>query len=507
MAYRLSVFSNVGLDEALLKLVIDEHSAAALPRLDKLWTYYRNPLKPVGRGNPHSHSSPDSPTSRESSGWYTLGQEVGLPQRVTGRGSSPTDDDRQRTRREVVIENDIGWRIQTMIDLMFGKPVKIASIAKNEETKATIERTLDSVWEHSGGIALLQDAALLAHVFGHVDLMVSVDEQALKDAARAKMDPAQAAQHIRIEVIDPRRGIPLLDPADVRRITAYVVHFQRQLNSQVTETWWQRAIGAAPQSPTRATAASTLIVSGTTRQLYDDRRLTRQENLAWSGGELPIVHIQNLSQPLHYTGVGEVEPLIPLQDELNTRLSDRANRVALQCFKMYIAKGIEGFDQAPIGPGRIWSTDNLGASVEAFGGDMASPSEDNHIQQIRDALDKISSVPPLAGGVVQGRIGNLSSATALRVTLMSALAKTARKRVTYGRGLTEICRLVLTALDWAGALRTDPAERAVRINWPDPVPIDEHDRILAAEGKLRLGVPQSTLLEELGYTATDVGVV
>src|SRR5207248_2300241 len=34
-------------------------------------------------------------------------------------------------------------------------------------------------------------------------------------------------------------------------------------------------------------------------------------------------------------GTSEIDALIPLQDELNTRLSDRANRVTMQSFRMY----------------------------------------------------------------------------------------------------------------------------------------------------------------------------
>ena len=59
----------------------------------------------------------------------------------------------------------------------------------------------------------------------------------------------------------------------------------------------------------------------------------------------------HVSQPFAYSGLSEVEPLIPLQDELNTRLSDRASRVTLQCFKMYLAKGIDGFDKFPVAHG------------------------------------------------------------------------------------------------------------------------------------------------------------
>jgi hypothetical protein len=87
----------------------------------------------------------------------------------------------------VVIENDIAWRVQTMVDFMFGKPVRILSTAADEETRArTIERVLDAVWEASGGIGLMQDAALLGHVHGYVDLLVRIDEAALTKGGRRR---------------------------------------------------------------------------------------------------------------------------------------------------------------------------------------------------------------------------------------------------------------------------------------------------------------------------------
>jgi hypothetical protein len=350
-------------------------------------------------------------------------------------------------------------------------------------------------------------------VFGWVDLLVRVDEEGLRDASRGceSGDPAcvaRCAEHIRIELVDPRRGIPIVDPSDYRRLLAYVVHFEREHNAAQRRAWWKQvgAIGGSADS-TRIRTTVTQVLSGTAWQEYAGDKLVEEHDIHWSGGETPVVHVQNISEPFRYEGLGEVEALIPLQDELNTRLSDRACRVTMQSFKMYLAKGIEGFEKTVVGPGQVWATDNADASVESFGGDGHSPSEDSHIAQIRDAMDKASGVPPLASGVVQGRIGNLSSANALRVTLMSVLAKTARKRVTYGRGMEAASRLVLAALHWSGALRTLDTDRGVRVQWPDPLPTDERERVLAAEGKQRLGVSQDRLLAELGYSASDPGVV
>ncbi len=492
-----------GLDDALIRVAIEEHQKAALPRLEQLWRYFRNPAEPVGaEGGP-------------SRGWK-LAQEAGLPARVTGRGEDTFSlDDRTLSRREVVIENDIAWRVLTMIDFLYGRPVRIASEATDAGLASEIERVLDAVWQASGGLALLQDAALLGHIYGHVDLAVRVDEEALAELAGD--DPAVAAAHaIRIEPIDATRGIPLLSAGDYRKLDAYLVHFERELN-EVERTdraaRAKRLFGRERTNPRPSTrmrrkrgTVTEVFEPGTWRRMEDGEVVAQRES-ALLPDAVPVVHVQNGSQPFRYSGLSEVEALIPLQDELNTRLSDRASRVTMQSFRMYLAKGLDGFDRVPVTPGTVWSTDNPDASIESFGGDGASPSEESHIEQIREAMDKASAVPPLAGGVVRAKVGNLTSANALRITLLSLLAKTARKRVTYGRGMVQASGLVLDALAAAGVLLTSERQRALRVAWPDALPSVPAEDLAAAEAKSALGVGDERVLAELGYGAGDPGVV
>ena len=165
-----------------------------------------------------------------------------------------------------------------------------------------------------------------------------------------------------------------------------------------------RAAGILDQAEACLESASgkgtvTEIISAAHRQRYEDGELASETINRL--GRVPVVHVQNLSQPLAYAGLSDVEPLIPLQDELNTRLSDRANRVTMQSFRMWLAKGIENFQDQPVGPGQMWSTDNLDASIEAFGGDAHSPSERQHIEELREALDKASGVTPAAAGHIR----------------------------------------------------------------------------------------------------------
>ncbi|MEZ6242773.1 MAG: phage portal protein [Phycisphaerales bacterium] len=508
MSYRLDAFSGIGLDEASLRRALDEHRVRVRPTLERLWAYFRNPLEPVGLGETSSR------------GWYRLAQEAGLPTRVTGRRDSALDD-RAAGRREVVIENDIAWRVQTMVDFLFGKPIRVLSTAADEQTRTRVEGALEAVWEASGGIAMLQDVATLGHVYGHVDLHVRVDEDALLSAS--SRDPEAAARRgVRIEPIDATRGIGVVSRTDYRELDAFVVHVEGEERTEKAEPLtpalsprgrgrkaarlFGRGGKRGHDERERRRVDVVEVIGRGVRQVYEDEVLIEESRSVLLPETLPIVHVQNMSQPLRYSGLGEVESLIPLQDELNTRLSDRASRVTMQSFRMFLAKGIDGFDRVPVGPGALWQTDNMEASIESFGGDAASPSEESHIREIREAMDKVSGVPPLASGVLRARIGNLSSENALRVTLLGLLAKTERKRVTYGRGIAGVSRVVLEALDAAGIVRTRESERGVRVAWASPLPSDEREEVAAARAKVELGVSEERVLSELGYEATDPAI-
>ena len=498
-----------GLDPALVDHLIHEHETQC-SELNTLWEYYRNPVRIV-------QSTGADGLSRSV---RRLAQEAGLPGRVTGLRRDGLADDRHAGRREVVIENDIAWRVHTMIDFLFGKRPNIVSTAGQEGLREQIEALVESAWDASGGLELMQDLALLGHVFGHVDLVLRVDDEALTLAARraARMRQGgasvrqlrglmrEAGAAFRIEPVSPTRGIPIADASDYRKISGYVIHYEREANSVERVGLRKKLIGRerGTWGRRRRHESYTEVFGPNGHELWVGGDLVELDDGGVQSGQVPVVHIQNQSQPLRYEGVGEVEPLLMLQDELNTRLSDRASRVTLQSFKMYLAKGIDGFERVPVTPGTVWSTDNPDASVEAFGGDASSPSEDRHIGEIRQALDKISGVPPVASGVVEARIGNLTSANALRVTMVGLISKTNRKRVTYGRGLIGISSMVIDAALRSGLIEAGLGDRQMKLEWPDPLPIDDQELAASARIRRELGVPADRVAEQLGFVPTEL---
>jgi hypothetical protein len=495
MAYELAPFRDVGLSEALLEHLIDEHESERLPRLERLWSYYRNEL---------AKAEDDGGSSGAPA------QRAGLPGRLTEPGASPFDD---RFIREIVIENDIAWRINTLVDFMFPEAPVLMSRARDERTRSEIDAILRAIIDANGGVRLWQEMALLGSVYGTVDLLVHTSDlrgvaRRLKerdggDGAAALTDHLGGA--VVIETVEATRAIPLMSRHDYRVLDAYIVHMEQPTAEIETPSWLSRAtqavLGGEARTNRRATATVTEIYSRTHWQRYEDGRLVAERRNA--AGVLPVVHTQNLILPFVYDGLSDVEPLIPLQDELNTRLSDRANRVTMQSFQMWLAKGIEGFTDQPVGPGQMWLTHNPDASIEAFGGDMESPSEAMHLEDLREAMDKTSGVTPAAAGHIRARIGNLTSENALRISLMGTIAKTKRKRITYGASIRRTCELILAALDREGLYATDPSDRGVDIAWADPMPPDETRRIEDAIAKLELGVPAEILRRELGYATDD----
>lgn len=508
MKLDFSNFADPDLDEEFIEhLVRDEAPGRAL-HFNRLWAYYKNDITPLGAGLPRGAPDPDWLACLRP---YYQAQEFGLPARITGRShlgyGGVGVPQPALTRKEVVIENDIGWRIDTGVHFLAGKPVGIESLARRPEDARRIEAALGAVWQSSGGVSLIQEMALLGAVYGFVDLVIRVRPDS-GDAAQvndgneggvpleAPPDAAlRAGRLVSLEAVEGPRVLPILDEHDYRRLRYWVQVFHRQANYLARGGALARLLSRGSRQAAEVEVVE--VLGPTWWQRYEDGTLAAEGPNPL--GRIPVVHVQNFANPMHYEGAGEVEPLIPLQDELNTRLSDRANRVTFQSFKMYLGKGVEGFEDRPVAPGRMWATDNPDAGIEEFGGDAASPSESAHIDQLRQAMDKTSGVTPLAAGLLRDQLGNLTSATALKVVLMGTLARVERKRITYGAALAEANRLVLETLDHFGILKTDAEDRATRLHWPDPLPENVAEKLQQAQIKRDLGVPIETILRELGY--------
>jgi hypothetical protein len=129
MGFDLRIFeeSGGGLDPDYVEWLIDEYSIDIQAHFARLWEYYTNPMYEVTGIGAFDRKV------NESGRCYIQAQEYGLPARITGLvrsanvglfGARPVQDVQ---RKEVVIENDIAWRINAAVDFLFGKPITLVS--------------------------------------------------------------------------------------------------------------------------------------------------------------------------------------------------------------------------------------------------------------------------------------------------------------------------------------------------------------------------------------------
>jgi hypothetical protein len=503
MALDFEIFGDDKLKEEFVNWLVADRWPETNAHFSRLWEYYQNPARPLTLAPASAH---------ESARAYMQAQEVGLPPRITGLtyaadgGLDSGDRVGDLRRKEIVIENDIAWRINVMVDFLFGKGVKFVSRAADPQRRGEIEQILKAVLEANGGAGFYQDMAVLGSVYGFVDCLVRPGFDILSHLAGTSPSTSQSftsvlqqAAAFDLELIEAPRALPILDENDYRKILAYVQHYHQPQNDiRKEDNFVMRLARGKELAARRQISAITEIIGPSAWQRYENDELVSQSVNPL--GFVPVVHIQNIAQPCFYEGISDVEQLLGLQDELNTRLSDRANRITFQSFKMYLLKCLEkdAIDQ-PVAPGRMWTTYNPQATIEEFGGDSVAPGENQHIAEIREAMDKISGVTPVVAGVLKNKLGNLTSGMALKMTFMGMLTKNARKQFCYGHGLTHIGQMILDILDKAGVYTTLPEERQLDVVFPNPLPEDELEKLQQAKLKSELGVPTQDILKELGY--------
>jgi hypothetical protein len=173
MGFELDAFDDVQLDSDFLEWLVDVHAVDIQRHFGRLWDYYSNPTVDLVDGRAASRKVDESGRP------YIQAQEYGLPARITGLARSAhggTFDSRviqDIERKEVVIENDIAWRVNAAADFLFGKPISIVSKAPDSRRRSEIEAILKAVFAANGGLGFFQDMAVLGSVYGFVDCFVA----------------------------------------------------------------------------------------------------------------------------------------------------------------------------------------------------------------------------------------------------------------------------------------------------------------------------------------------
>ena len=200
------------------------------PRLERFLGYYRNPTTELAAILPCPMGASFSIRP------FRQYQELGLPARITGfrraaDGAAIATGAIDVQRKEVVIENDIAWRINTLVDFGAGQLPAITSTAKEPATQKRLTAVIAAIVDGSGGVTLLQQLLLQGAIDGsawvhlrptaallerlstrggglQVDT-IDGDSASMASTAAVGEESLDAARWLRLEVVDAVRMCPL----------------------------------------------------------------------------------------------------------------------------------------------------------------------------------------------------------------------------------------------------------------------------------------------------------
>ena len=278
MGFDLRIFEDDRLEAGYLDWLTKERAGQVQRHFGRMWDYYANPMVEITAAGAGQRAA-------EAGRCYVQAQEAGLPARITGVVRNPAAGVfggravREIQRKEVVIENDIAWRINAAVDFLFGKPVSFVSRSPDAQKRAEIEAIIKSVFGANGGVGFFQDMAVLGGVYGFVDCFVRPGEEIYQNFTSASHQnfPLEAvlrmAQAIELELIEAPRALPILDESNYKRILYYVQHFYLKRNAvKRRNSFLSRLLGLDGTEGCQTTAV-TEIVSEKAWQRYEDGEL------------------------------------------------------------------------------------------------------------------------------------------------------------------------------------------------------------------------------------------
>ena len=152
MGFDLDIFNDEQLEADYIEWLVDERSIEIAAHFSKLWEYYTNRMAEASGADACDRKI------NEAGRCYLQAQEYGLPARITGlvhsanAGVFGARAVKDVQRKEVVIENDIAWRINAAVDFLFGKPISFVSKSPDSQKRAEIEAILKAVFEANGAL-------------------------------------------------------------------------------------------------------------------------------------------------------------------------------------------------------------------------------------------------------------------------------------------------------------------------------------------------------------------
>lgn len=218
-------------------------------------------------------------------------------------------------------------------------------------------------------------------------------------------------------------------------------------------------------------------------------------------GVIPFVQIKNFPIAGKERGQGDLEDIIPLNVEFNTKKSDVSEVIDYHSAPITLVYGAK-IGNLEKGANKVWGGLPKDAKVENLGlqGDLTASS--NYIADCKTAMCEIGGIPEtVLGGAAA--ISN-TSGVALQYINLPLIERTRVKRICTSAGLVQVNKLILF-ISLAHGLIEKPEEISMRdflsneVEMPDTLPKDQLIELQQIQQELTLGLEcRHGAMERLG---------
>lgn len=375
--------------------------------------------------------------------------------------------------------------VRTMSDYItnfcFGKGIQFRT---PEQNAAIIPHLLHNVWDnHNSKHYVLWEMGQLASVTGDCFVKVAYEE--------AYVDPAGITHEGRIRVIplNPAHCFPEYHPHDRDRLIRFKLKYR----------FW----GTSPEGTRQVYTFTEILSDDMVQQFVNDELIDEYPNAL---GQIPVVHIPNITISSSPWGQSDIWDIIPLNRELNEKMLEVSDIINYHAAPVTIITGAKA-SQLERGPKKVWA--GLPKDANVFNlesrGEMGGALE--YIQFLKRTMHEITGVPETALGQFQP-VSN-TSGVALAIQYQPMMNRFMMKKIHFTKGLERINELIIrtaavfepqmlvydgskaappepdqfTQLDPA-----DPLTYKTTVHWPEPLPVDVLIKLNEVQAKMQLGL-------------------
>jgi hypothetical protein len=318
---------------------------------------------------------------------------------------------------------------------------------------------LDKVWDDNNRLETGVEMAQSGGVTGDAWVKVALEKyEKADDPMLFEMYPKG---RLRLTVLPSYACFPKWHPHDKDRMESFRLIYPITIeeNGQAKQVWYREEI-----------------TKKTITEYMDDKVVRRREN---DLGTIYVVRIRNLIVANQSLGKSDLQDIVPLQKEFNEKTTDVSDIINYHASPITVIYGAKASNLEK-GARKIWGGLPKDAKVENLELKTDLTASMNYIGLLKNAMFEIASMPEDALGAKTATSN--TSGIALHIKNQPLIDTNNNKRITYGKGIEEINRLILRYADvydldgfdkeafngltpyekWT----TDPV-------FPDPLPKDE----------------------------------